>query len=188
MTAGMRRGVSGGVTGLAFVVFATLVPACESQPPTADAAPAVDTFVPDDDSKEWGWDAGFVTDLGTPSDRGPALLDTGVDASDASTDVPAVDVAAVACSVVAPTMCPTPVPHYADVSPIFQARCVGPCHNGATLTGPWPLVGYEHVSDWQDGIRDQLINCTMPPTDAGVPITTEEREAILVWIRCGLPR
>jgi hypothetical protein len=89
------------------------------------------------------------------------------------------------CGVMAPTSCPDPPPRYADVTPIFQQRCIL-CHNG-TNDGPWALTDYEHIADWQDIIRADLLDCTMPPADAGVPITREERLAILVWIRCGLP-
>jgi hypothetical protein len=30
-----------------------------------------------------------------------------------------------------------------------------------------------------------MLACTMPPPDAGVPMSDEERESILIWIRCG---
>jgi hypothetical protein len=85
----------------------------------------------------------------------------------------------------APTACPEPAPRYADVAPIFQQRCVI-CHSG--WEGPWPLNDYGHVADWQDSIRTNLLDCSMPPPDAGIPITVEERVAILTWIRCGLPK
>lgn len=89
------------------------------------------------------------------------------------------------CMVQAPTSCPSPAPTYEDVTPIFEARCII-CHSGA-IDGPWPLTAYEHVADWQDAIRAELLDCSMPPPDAGVPITKDERLAILNWIRCGLP-
>jgi uncharacterized membrane protein len=91
-----------------------------------------------------------------------------------------------ACSVPAPTACPDPAPRYADVAPIFEQRCVI-CHAG-NPGGPWSLADYGPVADWQDTIRTDVRDCSMPPTDAGVPITMEERVAILTWIRCGLPR
>lgn len=90
------------------------------------------------------------------------------------------------CSVPAPTSCPSPAPRYADVAPIFESRCVR-CHAGEP-GGPWSLADYGHVSDWQDTIRVSMRDCSMPPPDAGVPMTVEERVAILTWIRCGLPR
>jgi hypothetical protein len=87
-----------------------------------------------------------------------------------------------------PTECPTPAPTFAhDVAPIIGQRCSGPCHFGAPR-GPWALTDYGHVADWKDDVQALVHNCTMPPQDAGVPITTAERETILNWIRCGLPR
>jgi uncharacterized membrane protein len=90
------------------------------------------------------------------------------------------------CAVPAPTSCPTPAPRYADVEPIFTNRCTV-CHAG-NPGGPWSLKGYSHVSDWQDTIRTQVRDCTMPPPEANSAITVQERAAILTWIRCGLPR
>jgi hypothetical protein len=90
------------------------------------------------------------------------------------------------CSGPAPTSCPDPAPHYPDVAPVFERRCVI-CHAGAP-GGPWSLGDYGHVADWQDTIRANLRDCSMPTPDAGVPITMEERTALLTWIRCGLPR
>ena len=92
---------------------------------------------------------------------------------------------ALVCTVQAPTVCPDPAPHWADVAPIFQNRCVE-CHNGM-VGGPWPLMQYQHVADWQDLVRAHVLSCTMPPPDAGVPMTDEERTAILTWILCGFP-
>jgi len=91
------------------------------------------------------------------------------------------------CTVTAPTSCPTPAPHYADVEPIIQQNCTAPCHAGVDPDGPWPLTTYEHVADWADIIRGDMLDCSMPPADAGVAITTDERQAILTWIRCGFP-
>ena len=90
------------------------------------------------------------------------------------------------CAVQAPSTCPSPAPRYSDVAPIFEQRCVI-CHGNAP-GGPWPLTDYGHVADWQDTVRSSQLDCSMPPADAGVPITLEERLAILQWIRCGLPK
>jgi uncharacterized membrane protein len=90
------------------------------------------------------------------------------------------------CEVTAPTECPTPAPVYADIAPIIQQRCAV-CH-GATPEGPWPLNDYHSVADWQDDIRGDILNCSMPPSDAGLQMTREEREKILAWIRCGTPQ
>jgi hypothetical protein len=91
-----------------------------------------------------------------------------------------------ACSVPAPTACPDPAPRYADVAPIFERRCIT-CHNG-TPGGPWALSDYAHISDWQDTVRSNIRDCSMPPPESESAMTLEERVAILTWIRCGLPR
>jgi hypothetical protein len=91
------------------------------------------------------------------------------------------------CDVVAPRACPDPKPTYtADVEPILQERCIG-CHSGMP-NGPWPLTSYTHVASWFAELQGAMLSCAMPPPDSGVPMETEERETILTWIRCNLPR
>jgi hypothetical protein len=102
----------------------------------------------------------------------------------ANLDSAATDAAARVCSVEAPTSCPDPSPHYGDVAPIINQRCVEPCHSGLP-GGPWPLTDYAHVADWADVVRDDLILCLMPPADGGISMSEEEKLAILTWIRCG---
>lgn len=117
----------------------------------------------------------------TPDTTADAPLDVTLDASaDATLDATA------ACAVDAPTACPDASPRYADLVPIFRRRCVT-CHDGTT-EGPWPLDTYGHISDWQREVRDELVRCSMPPADAGVVFPVEERDAILTWLRCGLPQ
>ena len=89
------------------------------------------------------------------------------------------------CAPTAPTECPDPSPRYPDVAPIFERRCAS-CHNGAK-DAPWPLDNYDHVADWATVVRDELLYCLMPPPDSGVEMTPDERQAILVWVRCGSP-
>ena len=60
------------------------------------------------------------------------------------------------------------------------------CHNGM-IGGPWPLMQYSHVADWFDVVRAMLLDCSMPPPDAGVTMPDEERVAILTWLLCGYP-
>ena len=91
--------------------------------------------------------------------------------------------APIACDVVAPTSCPDPAPTYADIEPILEERCIG-CHAGIP-DGPWPLTSYSHVASWAGQIRAAMMSCAMPPADAGIDMPTEERELILLWIRCG---
>jgi hypothetical protein len=113
---------------------------------------------------------------GTSSDDGAAAS-----SPDAGADAPAPH-----CSVTAPTECPDPAPAWADVEPLFDGRCTS-CHSGADGQ-PWPLTDYDHVASWGPEIRGQLLDCSMPPLDAGVPLVDDERLAILTWIRCGMPR
>ena len=91
-----------------------------------------------------------------------------------------------ACTVKAPTECPSTPPRFDDVKPIFEKRCAG-CHSG-DWAGPWPLDTYAHVADWSDVIRSHLIDCSMPPPEAGMPLPDEESLTILTWIRCDTPR
>jgi uncharacterized membrane protein len=90
----------------------------------------------------------------------------------------------VACTVTAPTACPDPAPRYADVAPVFNQRCAGPCHWGMP-GGPWPLTDYAHIADWADVVRDEVLTCAMPPAGEQTDMTDVERTAILSWIRCG---
>ena len=93
-----------------------------------------------------------------------------------------------------PVACPSPPVTYSKVQPILQARCVSVCHNDKTPdpehpgTTIWGFPDYQHVKDWQDTVRDTVGNCLMPPPDAGIPATIEERIAILEFIKCGLPQ
>ncbi|MEO6603240.1 MAG: hypothetical protein ABIQ16_25370 [Polyangiaceae bacterium] len=87
------------------------------------------------------------------------------------------------CMVEAPTSCPDPATTYADVVDIFTSKCVS-CHYGAA-GGPWPLTNYDDVADWKDTVRDDVLDCSMPPPDSGVTLSSGERSAILTWVRCG---
>ncbi len=91
------------------------------------------------------------------------------------------------CDVVPPATCMEPAPHFADISPVLQQRCVT-CHHGNDPLGPWPMKTYEEVADWQDTVRSEVANCTMPPPDAGLYVSNEERVLLLNFIRCGLQR
>jgi hypothetical protein len=92
----------------------------------------------------------------------------------------------ISCTVEAPTACVEPKPTYGDIAPILKDHCVV-CHNGQA-GGPWPLTTYGHVADWQNEIRQEVSHCTMPPPDAGVGISDEDRTEILMWLRCGLAK
>ena len=110
---------------------------------------------------------------------GGLVPDGGSDLSDASGPL-------AVCSVQSPMTCPDPAPHYGDVAPIFQQRCAS-CHSESS-DGPWPLTSYQDIADWADIVRRSIVDCSMPPADAGVGMTSDETLAILTWIRCGAPQ
>jgi hypothetical protein len=90
------------------------------------------------------------------------------------------------CNAVAPTACAVePPPRYGQIAGIVHERCVSSCHDGLDPLGPWPLTAYDDVADWNDIIRDELVACTMPPPDSGRTIPDDERQALLMWLRCG---
>ena len=106
------------------------------------------------------------------------------DSQDASVDAQTADAASATCDTVAPTECPTPMPTYADVAPIFAARCLS-CHDGTQEQ--WPLTSYSHAADWHDLLRAVMLSCAMPPSGAGVEMPLAERQLLLDWLRCGYP-
>jgi uncharacterized membrane protein len=115
-----------------------------------------------------------------------SLGDAGMASADGGARDAEITDASMACTVLAPTSCPEPALTYADVEPIFAKRCVI-CHVGQE-DSPWPLTTYSHVADWNAEIRGAVVSCIMPPPDAGVAITDDERHDILTWIRCGFPK
>jgi hypothetical protein len=125
---------------------------------------------------------------GDPSDGGGGAGGTG-----STPDGSVGDTGSVNCMPGLTAACPTPPVTYGKVQAIIQSRCAGLCHNGTTpdpndpRENLWGLITYGHVKDWDSLIRDSVGNCSMPPLDAGVPMTVEERQAILEFIRCGSP-
>jgi cytochrome c5 len=126
-------------------------------------------------------DGSSAQDAAVSRDAGTAL-DAEV-SEDAGADA---EIPVISCDIELPRACAEPKPTYGDVTPIFEARCVI-CHNGMAGSN-WPLTTYGHVADWQDEIREMVSRCTMPPPEAGIPITDAERDTILMWLRCGLAR
>ena len=123
-------------------------------------------------------------------DGGSPTTGTGGSAGGGPADAP-VDTGATTCPVPAPTACPSPPVRFPAVEPILQQRCQT-CHDGKHTEdgGPnglpvWALVEFSHIVDWQDLIRADLMDCSMPPADAGPSLTVEERTALLTWVRCG---
>jgi hypothetical protein len=72
-----------------------------------------------------------------------------------------------------------------DVKPIFDGTCTSAgCHTGIG-EAPWSLKDYQDVADWQELVRADILDCSMPPPDSGLRITNEDRMKILSWVRCG---
>lgn len=151
--------------------------AVEPKPADAGTDAMADAAPPLDAGHDAGRDAGL--DAGPDAERDADSASDGGDTSDAAPP-------SYACPVPAPAACPTPAPRYPAIAAIIKQRCAS-CHS-PLWTGPWPLDTYGHVADWQVTIQANLLDCTMPPPDAGVPITAEERVEILTWIKCGLPQ
>jgi hypothetical protein len=92
------------------------------------------------------------------------------------------------CTAIDTSACSTPVPSFAtDITPMLDRACNSTCH--APGVGPWPLVTYDDVSDWQGTIQADIGTCSMPPPDAGANSTLSDadRAMLLNWITCGAP-
>jgi hypothetical protein len=148
-------------------ILILLVVACDSAP--GGPAPAVDAASVDDAPAAADVEPDTTPDVSQGHDGPPPAPD-------------ARDVRVALCRLDPPTSCPEPPVRYADVAPIVERRCLV-CHNGR---GPhWPLTSYGHVADWQDTIRAAMLDCSMPPAEAALPMPLEERIALLHWVRCG---
>jgi hypothetical protein len=160
----MSRNTSRNALALALAWAAVVAPSCSSNNTDADAGGVGGS----------GGAGGSSVDKDAASD---AVVDTGL----------------VGCLMSAPPNCPSPAPKYSDVQPILEQRCVTGCHDGTTIdpvvNAPiWSLADYQSIFDWQMNIRSDILGCTMPPQDAGVPATVDELSKLLTWIVCGLPK
>lgn len=93
------------------------------------------------------------------------------------------------CDLTAPTACPSDMPTYADVEPIFAERCVV-CHagpSGEMCPTCWSLERHVDIKHWTMQIRNQMLQCAMPPVTSGMTMPDAERMKILEWLRCGAP-
>jgi hypothetical protein len=73
--------------------------------------------------------------------------------------------------------------NYGTIKPIIDRACV-PCHfDSDAPDASWPLTTYDDVREWDDQIRIDVLNCSMPPRDAGVTMTDNERARVVNWIR-----
>jgi hypothetical protein len=93
-----------------------------------------------------------------------------------------------------PVGCPTAVVTYGQVEGILKRRCVDSCHNMMTPDPKknnepiWSLATYRHAVDWADTIRETINHCMMPPQEAQIPITIEERTLLVNWVNCKTPQ
>jgi uncharacterized membrane protein len=78
-------------------------------------------------------------------------------------------------------------PTYNRVRSIINSACV-PCHDGSDPDGSWPLTDYDDIAAWASTIKDDMLNCSMPPADGGVPITRHDRDLLVQWLLCDTPR
>jgi len=86
------------------------------------------------------------------------------------------------------TDCATASPFYADVAPIFAARC-SVCHQVGGLETKYIFDTYAQVHD-NTGIRTRILTqiyaCRMPPSCAP-NLSDAERGTMLKWLVCGAP-
>jgi uncharacterized membrane protein len=73
------------------------------------------------------------------------------------------------------------------VNGIIQTRC-SVCHvpGGAEPNRPYQTYAQIAVPDTRRAILTQVYACRMPPAGA-LPLTTDERQALLAWLVCGGP-
>jgi hypothetical protein len=81
-------------------------------------------------------------------------------------------------------------PTYAAIEPIVAKSCL-PCHNDPNPDpdggDTWPLITYDDVAGWTSVVKEDILNCSMPPADGGVPMTAHDRDLFVQWILCGAP-
>jgi uncharacterized membrane protein len=81
-------------------------------------------------------------------------------------------------------------PNYARVRSIVATACV-PCHNEETAAmdgGTWPLTTRDDLASWTEVITEDILNCSMPPADGGVPMHRRDRDLLVQWLLCGAPK
>ncbi len=92
-----------------------------------------------------------------------------------------------ACPGVTAEACPAEVPSYQDViAPLLEARCQT-CHAPENDSGLWSLGDRESVAAWSDTILRQIRNCSQPPPESGVYLSSSERHSLEAWLVCGAP-
>lgn len=83
--------------------------------------------------------------------------------------------------------CPASPPSYAQVAPVFQARC-NSCHSAGGSAPDRLFDTYDHIAAQKEAALHQIYSCKMP-TPGYAPLTDAERQTVLSWLVCNpLPR
>jgi uncharacterized membrane protein len=83
--------------------------------------------------------------------------------------------------------CPQAAPSYAGVvAGILEQRCQG-CHYPQNPFSSVVLSDYQRVFAARRTSLSLVYGCDMPPAEA-LPLSTEERRALLAWFVCGAPQ
>jgi hypothetical protein len=92
-----------------------------------------------------------------------------------------------ACPGITADSCPDPVPSYAEeIAPLLERRCQT-CHTPGNDSGLWSLGDHESAAEWTETTLRVIRNCSQPPPDSGVYLTSSERRALEAWLVCGAP-
>ena len=83
-----------------------------------------------------------------------------------------------------------PITFEADIYPIFQTKCnQGACHGDDGKAFPkYTSYGIIKAKSRKIAYRLKKKKDPMPPLDAAIPLTPEERQLLLDWIASGAPR
>jgi hypothetical protein len=84
--------------------------------------------------------------------------------------------------------CPSQPPSFShDVDPIVVTYCNG-CHGaGGVAQALYDYTSYQGIARSRSSIATFVGHCLMPPADAAVFPSDEQRQVILQWIACGAP-
>ena len=84
--------------------------------------------------------------------------------------------------------CPPTPPSFAnDVDPIIVKYC-NACHGeGGIEQALYDYTSYAGVFRARSSIATFVSDCRMPPADAGLFPSDEQRQTLLQWIACGAP-
>jgi uncharacterized membrane protein len=81
-----------------------------------------------------------------------------------------------------PASCPQSPPSYAQVAPVFHAKCAS-CHSAAGSAPDRRFDTYDEIARQQSATLDQIYSCKMP-TAGYTQLSTGERQLVLGWLVC----